>query len=96
MEQQDLDAFKQSLGWRVREGELEEAEAERYTRSAEHAVKLVRQLKAQLKPGERVRNRFTIGDILELSRVIGESHGRSPSEIAALQYRVLRAMITLS
>ena len=92
--EQDLDAFNQSRQRSVVESELKGAEST--TRGAEHALKLVRQLKAQLEPGERARDRFTVGDILALSRCVAQCDGRSPAETDALQRRVLRAMLTLN
>jgi hypothetical protein len=81
-------------GWKRQEDELEQAEAQEAWR-AEHGAKLLRHVEAVLEPGLRVRDQFTISDVLWFSREIAVSDHRTPSEICDLQARVIRTWLEL-
>ena len=87
--------LRQNFGWSLPDGEREAVQAREEAVRAEHLAKLVRQLDEVLKPGRRVREQFTISDVLWLSREIAVSQHRAPLEIGDLQARVIQSWLDL-
>ncbi len=96
MDPHDRDAFERNFASKRSRDEQEQDEDPCFWRvRAEHGTKLISRLDGIAQPGLRVRDQFTISDVLWFSREIAIADRRSPMEIGDVQAHVIKTMLDL-